>query len=183
MMAFLAAPAAKILGAMLGIAAMVAGGYWLGYTRCDNSNKASIMEQALEANANMQKANENNARIMTELSITMERLVKKENEAIDIKERYAKSTEQKFVIGHQLELAVDALSRLHNSTKNGLPASSDDPGRSVEPEAPVPTSVALLGAYTECTQQLTRVLDRYYYPVVNAYRTSRKIALEGAGYQ
>lgn len=182
MMAFLAAPAAKILAAVLGIAALVAGGYWLGYTRCDNSNKASIMEQALKANENMREANDNIARLRGELALTMERLVKKENDAIAIKERYAKSHEEKFVIGHQLELAVDALSRLHNATEDRVPAASEPTGRIAEPEAPPATSVALLGAYGECTRQLTRVLDRYYFPLVEAYRSSRKIALEGAGY-
>ena len=141
------------------------------------------MEQALEANENMRKANDNLARVREELARTMARLVKKENEAIGIQERYDKSHEEKFIIGHQLELAVNALSQLHNAAEDRLPASSEPPGGTPDSQETVVTSAALLRAYGHCTEQLTRVLDAYYYPLVGAYRSARKIALEGAGYE
>lgn len=182
MIALLAGPAAKILGAGIGIVALFGAGVWWGYDQCETKHKASIMEQALEANENMMKANENIARVHRELAITMERLVRKENNAIEIKERYETSNEQKFIIGHQLELAVNALSELHNATADRVPAPSAPPGGSPEPQKTVATSAALLRAYGSCTSQLDELYDAYYHPIVDAYRTSREIALEGAGY-
>lgn len=174
--------AGKMLIMVLGLVAFGAGAYWMGYDQSESKHRKAIIEQALEANENMRKANDNNARILNDLAVTMAQLVKKEDAAIGIQERYEKSTEEKFIIGHQLELAVDALSRLHNATEDRVPSPAIDPGTTVEPEKAVATSAALLGAYGDCTKQLTRVLDAYYYPLVEAYRTSRLIALEGAGY-
>lgn len=174
--------AGKMLIMVLGLVAFGAGAYWMGYDQSESKHRKAILEQTLEANENMQKANDNNARIMSELAVTMEQLVKKESEAIGIQERYDKSREEKFVVGHQLELAVDALSRLSNATEDRLPAPAVHPGASAQLEEAVPTSTGLLRAYGHCTKELTRVLDRYYYPTVESYRTGRLIALEGAGY-
>lgn len=183
MPAFLAGPAGKLIGAVFGVIALFVSGAWWGYHQSETNHQASIMEQALEANASMREANDNIARLRGELALTMERLVKKENDAIAIKERYEKSKEEKFLVGHQLQLAIDALSRLYNDTSADRVSATDPaPERTVDAQAPVSTSVALLRAYGECTEQLDRVLDAYYYPVVKAYETSYAIALKGAGY-
>lgn len=182
MIPLLAGPAAKILGAVIGIAAIAGGGYWLGYTRCDNSNKASIMEQALEANENMRKANDNLVRVERERDEAMARHDVTIETVETIKVKYVQGPSKKCVVSPELERTVDAISRVHDPTTDSLPAPTDSPGAVAESPAPPVTDAALVAAYEYCTGKLYETYDLYYRPLTDWVKSSQSIALEGAGY-
>lgn len=182
MIAMAAIPAAKILGAVLGVAAIFAGGMWWGYDKCETKHRASIMEQSLEANETMRKANDNLLRVERERDESLARHEVKIQTIETIKVKYVQGPSKQCDVSPELERTVDAISRVHDPTTNDLPAPTDSSRAVAESPAPPVTDAALVAAYEYCTGKLYETYDLYYRPLTDWVKSSQSIALEGAGY-
>lgn len=182
MIPLLAGPAAKILGAVIGIAAVAAGSYWMGYDQSESKHLKAILAQTLEASANMRKANDNLVRVERERDEALARHDVKIHTIETIKVKYVQGPSKKCEVSPELERTIDAISRVHDSTTNDLPAAADPPGAVAESPPATVTDVALVAAYAACTDKLYEIYDLYYKPLTDWVRSSQAIAEEGAGF-
>ena len=183
MIPLLAAPAAKILAAVLTVASIGGGGYYLGYTRCDNSNRAGILMQAIDAAENVRVANDNLAKMQLELNDARQRHDVRIETVEKVKVKYVQSKATKCSVSPELERAVDSIVGLHNAPADGVPSPATVTDPAIGQASPAVTDAALLGLVAACTGELYDLYDNYYKPLSDYVVSSRVIALEGAGFK
>lgn len=194
--------AAKLLGVLALIVALIGVGEWHGRRAKDIEHAAEISRQAIASGENIIKNAENTAREEAHTA----RIRQEQTQRTRIVEKdvikYVESPGKKCEVSPELERIVDAISAsgvpagaepvpdppaapvaggLHDaSTADGLPASASAAGElAASPDARL-TDAEILQAYAYAAEQYYTLRDTYH-ALVEWVETSYAIAKEGAG--
>jgi hypothetical protein len=180
MTALLAGPLAKILGAVVAMAAVFGLGYWEGRAAIQEAWDAAVTRQAMDAVDTVIRAAENTARIEAEFQRQLDahaskvQIVRKEVKV------YVETPATKCVLTPEFERVFDAVSRVRDAGTDGLPAAGESPGAAVVPSDAVLTDATVLLAYEGAVVELFALWDTYS-ALRDWVRSSHVIETEGAG--
>lgn len=155
-------------------------GQWHGREAVQEDWATSVARQQMAAGENIVRQAQNTAVIESRYQQTIDAQAKRVRQLTQEVKTYANSPATKCDLSSEFVTVFDALSRLHNTPADGVPAATDSTGAvAVLPEAAV-TDAEVLEVHQLATAELANLWDTYA-ALRDWVRSSQAIAADGAG--
>lgn len=179
---WLLGPLVKYVGGLLVILTLCLALIGYGEQRKQREWDAAIASQAIAAMQIVVREAENANRIEVEHAAVVREIETRARRNTKEIIKYVQSPAEKCIESRDFVHLFDDIGRVSDSpAADSVPAPANSPGTPLELEEDRISSVEVLQAYNVAITK-HRELEALYFALVDFERSSRKIALEGAGY-